>query len=429
MEKKISEFVPDNINIADFLEGGTGKPDVVEPVAPVAPVTPAKPAEGEAPEFNLDARPKIADPKAPKEPEAKPEDKGKPGPKPADAMRQQIKSLSEQKDAEAARAAQLEKDQQAAKSEADALRKELEEMRGRQAELDKRSAIHNPHDHPRVRAISDPINAEIRNFAADASGATGADTEEIFKTIIGSSKMLADAKDDDEMKSAMGEIRKSLGQVFDDNASLMAAMGKVRTGAAKIVEIRNLMAEMQNDLPRFQYEEENAIYTEHAARYAEVEREAFNPPASLMEADPFHPSVVIRSLMDASAEVKDVAQRAQSFAKMVLLPPAPIPPTELAGLDEASRTKRVTEHRNRILSSRAGLEKVLAQALVARSLLPSLYERLSKAEGVLSTERRVIRAKGDGAPPAKNEEEGIEKPVTQFVPTNPLLDEFKANSR
>lgn len=384
----------------------------VKPAPEVKPVDPPKPDD----EFDLDAKVGL------KAAEKKAEEQPKP-PKRVDAIREQLNKVVEERDAERKKTSDAEAERERIRKEHDDFKKSAEERLKELDQIKASAAVGDPSTHPEVRKIADPWNSSAREFSSDMADLTGSDPDKIFSMVLTASKRIADMEPSgDEYKKTMAEIRSELSNELGDGG-LLQGMKMVRDGAGAIRQIKGIVSEIKGDLPKFQFRQEVAFYSKAKADYDQIEANLFNPSDATKTADPMNHSVILRAMIDGSEEVKKAAEATKAFTRFAILPPPPIPPEELEGMSETARTQKVTELRNRHAKANNKLREVMAEALLARQLLPSLFQRISDLEDAIGGERKALRAqaKSGEAPQRAEKSVGIEK----FEPSNDELEEFR----
>lgn len=344
----------------------------------------------------------------------------------ADAMREQLKKLAQEREELAKKNAEIEAKFTESSQTKAALEAKIAE---REAELNRLRAdatVSDPARHPDVIKLSKPWNDEAASFAADMEAVADADSNKVFGLVLNASKELANlTQGTPEYKAALSQIRNSLTDEIGEN-NLLGALKLVRDGAAKINEIKKVVSDIKSDLPRFQFTQQQKEYEKAKSEYEQIERTLFNPPEDIRQRDPYNQSVIMRAMIDASPEVKEAAERTKAFVRYVLLPPQPIPPDELEGLSDDQRSAKVTQHFDSHRKARAKLDAILAEALLARQLLPSVFKKSSEMETIVKNESRVIRPRVRDEQHAPSGDEPAS--IKEFKPSNSALDDFKKKS-
>lgn len=411
----IAEFEPDSPDFEDIVSGvaeaRAEAPEVV--VAPPPAPEPIAPAPGPE-DFNIDA------PLA-QSPEAAPP----PGPKKGDKdkMRQELERLSlEKKKAEEERDAR-QKLIEERDAQLEERRKVLEEREKELNDFKSKQFVGDPSKSPEIQAISAPWNASAHEFSSDVEALGGEESAAVFERMKEFSRQLADTQPgSDEYKEAMTQIRSALNPMVGGE-NLLSGLKLVRDGANRIVQIRQLMSEIQNDLPNHQYRQQAGIYDSAVREYEQIERGIFNPDPTVAQRDPLNHTVVMRAMIDGSPDVGKAAEQCKAFARFVMLPPAPISPDELEDKPENERPQLMAAHYDRHKRAYQKLRSVLPEALLARQILPSIFKRMQEAEAILASERGVLRPRLDGEAP-EIEEDG-EPDIKKFQPKNQFDDDFQ----
>lgn len=419
MSKNIREFVPEGKTFEQAISRETAVVEERKPEPEVKPVE--KPVEQPKPdeEFNLDAR---IDLKTPEKPEEKPVEQQKP--KKNEAIREQLTKVVEERDAERKRLAEVEAERQRILKEHEEFKKNADERFKELEQIKANATVGDPANHPEVRKIADPWNSSAKEFASDMADLTGGEADGIFAMILGASKQISELEpSSDEYRAAMAGIRTKLSTELGEGG-LLQGMKMVREGAGAINQIKSVVNEIKSDLPKFRFKQEAEFYGRAKSDYDKIEANLFNPSPETREADPLNQSVVLRAMIDGSPEVKQAAEAIKSFARFAILPPPPIAPDDLEGLDESARSQKILSIHDRHRKANEKLRGVIAEALLARQVLPSLWKRVSELEDALAGERRAIRGRPQ---PSMEEPARADKTVgiEQFQPVNAELDDFR----
>lgn len=427
---QILEFIPSAPSFEEIIDGVAPQGTEAAPQKPREPeVVPQKPQEPEvvpqkpvaetqqASEFDIEGRINL-DQRQPK-PEDKPKGRAN------DAMRTQLEKLAGEKKALEEKIAEIEAARETYRREADERSAILKQREQELNELRSTQFVGDPSKHPSIREIADPWNNSAREFADDIEGATGVDSSSLVESITKGASLLASAQDEEALKKSLAEVRSGLLEKVGEGG-ILQAMRLVRSGAEKVREIQGLVAQIRDDLPRFQFEQASKTYQEAKRRYEEVERNLFNPPEDIIQSDPLNQSVVLKAMISGSQEVAAAAERVKAFVKYAVLPPAPIAPDQLDGKTPEERSKMIADHLERHRAANASIQKLLAEALLARQLLPALWKRADDAHQAIGGERRVLRPRPtETRQPAADEGE---PDISKFTPQNKQLDEFKQSA-
>lgn len=339
-----------------------------------------------------------------------------------EAIREQLKKLADEKAAAEklvaerdTRLADIQKQRDEFESKLKTLQKEADRERSLKV-------VGDPINHPDVQAISAPWNNAAKEFATDMEDVAGLDSEATFKQIVAGSKRLAQfASGSDEYKAELTEVRKEIASHVGESG-LLQAMKLVREGAGKIVEIQAVVANIKDNLPKHEFVKQQGFYEKAREDYEAIERKLFNPTADVIQADPMNHSVVLKSIIDGSEEVKKSAEKVKAFVKFALLPPAPIPPDELDALNPQERAAKLESHYARHRRANEQIRGILAEAILARQLLPSLFKQAIDSRDLITSERQVVRPKiSEEQAPRIDEEADIRK----FTPVNDSLEKMK----
>lgn len=410
-------FVPESIPFEDIVDGDL---PLTTPAPKVDPAPPAPPESSVALDGDFDIDKQVGLP-APEAPPA-------PAPKPKDKMRQELEKLAAEKKKADEELASRQKTLAEREAEYTKVQAQLQEREKELNEIKSRSFVGNPAEHPDIRAIADPWNSAATQFADDVEAMGGEAAEPLYEAIKTFSRTLADVEPGTpEYKEAMAKVREEMGPLVGQE-NLMTGIRMVREGASKILEIRGLMAEIKNDLPTFQYRQQAAAYQSALSDYQEIERGLFNPADDVKLRDPMNHSVVMRAMIDGSEDIAKAAEQCKAFARFVLLPPTPIPPEELAEKPENERAQLMTAHYERYNKATKKLRGVLAEALLARQVVPGLFKRIEELEAMVGGERRIVRPRlsGEAPPPAAGD--GEEADIRRFEPSNQELEDFKKSA-
>lgn len=395
----------------------TEKPAVVPPKAEDDfSIDPLKPTEKKP-----DAVPPANDDETP----------GKPGRRSNDAIRAELKRIAAEKEEALKSSTELAERVKTYEEDLKKIREEREQLAERLKAAEITQTMGDPQNHPKIREISEPFNQKVKNFAEDYALVAGAESAPVFSAIINASKQFADVSPEDpDAAKKIAAISRGLADQFDDQQTAREAIRLMREGAVKISEIRSTVAEIKNDFPTFQYKQQSEIYNRALAEYSELERTFFDPPTDVEAADPLNVGVILKGMIKSSDEVKNAADSVKNFARMVLLPPPPIPVDDGTGIDDTARNQKLIESQNRHLAAQKKLRSILAEAILARAVLPSVFKQLNDLTEVASGERRVVRPRLNGdqraAAAATQEPETVD--IRDFKPVNDKWDEFKKSS-
>lgn len=398
-------FVPTNAD--DPAPPIEPDPEVIDP--PIVPPAKApEPAPGDD-EFDINAKVTIGREEPPKPGPGRPK---------TSAIREQLEAVAAEKKTLEARLAAVE----AEKAEAARLREQheadaktlREQLAAIQAES---SGVTMDMRSPEVRAIADPWNNKAKDFA-DIIGDLGGEKEKVTPALMDAAKAMARLDTSTpEGQESLAEVRESLSAIVG-RENMRDAMILAREGAQSIGQINALIEESKRNAPQILSRRHEAVYKQARKGYEEIERNMFNPSQELIEADPFNASVILGSMVKGSPEVATAAERVKEFARFVLLPP---PPLTDATIDPEELGAKTAEVRERHTKAFKNVQAVLAEALLARQLLPGLWKRLENAEKVMKTERRIVAPKMNGEGERHHEEdEGEEEADMREFEPSPL---------
>lgn len=425
----IQEFVPTNVvSLDDLLEGvvepSQNEPKTQDPVPP-APIVEPVVLPPESPDPN-DEPGDIT--------KFEPSNQGNQDTEPTppkqkkgdnSAMRAQLQKLAKEKADYEAKVAEFEKEREDAKKLAEQLQAERDQVRQQFDELSVRSQIGNPLAHPDIRKLTEPWNAKVPQLTTQLRE-SGLKTHQLDSWLGDRVRQYLDAGDPesddfvDKMESLRDEVDQFTSGIRRDSDRASAQdkiMAMIRDGASVGRQVQASIREMQANAPVFHYREQLAQYENEAKEYESIERDFFNPSEDIRMNDPLNQRVILKAMIEGSAEVKKAAENAKLFSKMASLPIRPINPSDLEQIEPEKRQEAILRHMSRHTEVKKRAVKLIPEALVAYAVLPALWQELEQLRSRVKGDRQVPKP---GAPlPNHRPEEEEEASITEFEPTNP----------
>lgn len=319
-------------------------------------------------------------------------------------------------------------------AEVERLRKEREDLDQRlkqrdqqYTELNRTVSMERPELSEEVQEIIRPWNQKMDRLAERVTVA-GGDGEK-FKAELG--QMIAAARGaTNPQAEGFQQNRERLNAMVDayDPAVRSDVMSFVLDGIEVQTNARKKMAEMTDNAQEFRRAREMQHFKAIVQDYEKDEQSFFNPAPELKENDPFNAEVLVTELLKGSDAGKKRMEDIKKFARFAMLPLPPIGDEIKNMSDEDAAAYAENRLRNHQAAS-VRLRRLFPVGQAAMALLPSLVKRNKELEDQIATLR------GNSPAPKLENTDGLQSPaesnsdVKTFTPTNPILDEIKAENR